>query len=242
MSNVEGTPSVAETIAGQQAGIAAPVVGDTVDKARYDQEIANHVRERNLYKPAQQLLSQLDAGSADAVTRLIAAVVAGDTDAIVQWNIEAMEASSGKSAADIIAARQQAANAPAAAPAAVPAAVPGMTAEQVAELVQQTIRQNANESAVRAEMQAAGYPLGTPRGDTIIRYCVNAKVDVAAGVAWFEADAGAPVAPGAAAAAVAAGTALPGTAPAGAAAATTPTENMTDRQRAEYRMKNWGNS
>lgn len=234
-------PSVSETVAAQQAGIAPPAVGDTIDRARYDQEVANHVRERNFYKPAQQMLSKLDPASQQAMLALAQAAADGDVDAIIEWNLSTLEQVSGKSAADVIAARQAAARTAELAPVAAQApAVAPVTPEQIAAMVADGIRQNQNEAAVRSIMSDAGYPLGSPYGDVIIRYCCLNNCDPATGIAWFKQDQTqrtAAVDPAAGAAAVAAGTAIPTPAPGGAAATASPTENMSSHDRAVWRLK-----
>lgn len=262
MSNVEtpppaapAAPTVAETITAQQAGVAPGDIAGYVTQARYDAEISNHQRERNIYKPAQQLLRDLDEDSQQHLMALADAARRGDTAAILDLTMgtaETVAAQTGQSIADIIAARQTAGRfadpaqppaAPPAAPGQATAPTPGMTAAEVATIVQNQIKMQAVQQEVSSTLSAAGFPLDTASGKAIIQYCFENRCAPQVGIDWFKADlvarGYAPAAASAAAAAAATGMALPGTAPAGQAASGAAADNLSSHDRAVNRVKEW---
>ena len=261
MSNIETpttpapaapAPSVADTITAQQAGIAPPAPGDTIDRARYDAEVANHIRERNFWKPAQQLFAGLDEGSQQHLLALADAARRGDVDAILELSEQTISAASeGRSAADVIAERHAArratetaltvgAPAPTGAPSLDrPAQAPALSADDVAEMVRNQIKMQAVQAEVASTMTNAGFPLDTAAGKAIIQYCFENRCDPQTGIDWFKADL---VARGytpnvAGQVAAAAGMQLPGTAPAGTAAGGAAADNLTPRERAIARIE-----
>lgn len=250
------SPGVAETIAVQQAaaGVAPQQVGESTDdyRSRYEREVQDRIRERNMYRPATRLLADLDEGSQAHLMALAQAARDGDVERIIELSTQTIEASSGgKSAAEVIAERQQrqrAAEQPGVQPGAAPAV--GMTAEQIQQMVAETIakttRDNSAREYIAGVMRDAGFPMDTPAGAAIIRYCAQNKVDPEEGIAWFQADLDARLAarsgatppdPAAIAAATAAGAALPGVAPVGQAVAGTAATNMSSRERAISRLQ-----
>lgn len=252
MSNTEPTtPTVAETIAAGQAvapAVAPQQPGESVVdwQARHAAEVADRVRERNLYKPATRLLEGLTADQQRALIDLAERVRDGDSEAILDWSEQTIAAvGGGASAADVIAARQQARHAATTAAATgVPAAPPtpaGVTPEQIQALVEQGINANTLRQQVQTTLATAGFPMGTAAGDVILRHCYlnrDAGMTPEQGIEWYRGEL-AKHAGGvqAAAAAGAQAATIPAPSPVGAAAAGAPAAHLSPRERALLRLQ-----
>ena len=226
---------------------SAPVVAPELDfKALYDQEKAERIKERNLYRPAQQALRDLDEPTVQAITSLAEMARSGDTDAIVEWSLATAQNLTGSDLATVIAARQNAGTPTPAPQAAAPQ--PGGFQQQPgqAPIDHETINQRIREGVqsemhaanlrqqITSEIAAAGYDVGTPTGLAIIRYAQASNGTVAEAIKAIEADVVANTARRQQALAAAAGQ-VPGVAPAGAAPGSAPAD-MTNRERALNRL------
>ena len=102
-------PGVADALAGQQAPVAPDAGGaPPADyKAYWEQEKAERIRERNLYKPAQRILEGLDPDQLSALQGLAEMTRAGDAQGIVEWALATAQNVSGNDLASLVAARQQ---------------------------------------------------------------------------------------------------------------------------------------
>lgn len=253
MSNTEPTTTtVADTIAAGQA--VAPQVtpqqpgesrGDF--EARYNAEVADRIKERNLYKPATRLLADLTPDQQAAIMDLAERVRNGDTEGILDWNEQTIASvGGGTSAADVIAARQQARRAAEGAATAAangdqPAPTAGMTAEQVQALVEQGIAARDLRTQVQATLAAANFPMGSAAGDVILRHCYlnrEAGMTPEQGIEWYRGELAKHTgASTAAATTVAAATVLPATAPTGAAPAGAPAAHLKPAEKALLRLQ-----
>ena len=230
------------------AAIQAPEGAPAQDyKALYEQEKDHRNRERNLYRPVQNMLRDLDEGSIQAIQQLADAARNGDADAIVDWSVATIQTVTNSSdVAAVIAARQngatpQSLGAPA--PAAEPAAVaPQMSPDELRQMVQQEaaaqIRVQALVAQIETELSSSGYSSSDPAGQTIIRYAQQNNVPVSEAIQWFDTDVQTRAmqrAQGLAAAAAQ----TPAPAPAGAPVGSAPNENLTPAQMAMKRLEGY---
>lgn len=170
---------------------------------KYKTEIDNHVKERNLWKPYQKAFSELDQPERDAILALTDAVKAGDTESIVNWSIATAENVSGKSAAELIAARQAASpNKPidiGTPTTTTVAPTPALAAEDIKRLVAEAVQEDraatSRETRQReiiagftTKLQTAGYEPSTPVGRTIISMCREMDGDMDAAITAFRTD------------------------------------------------------
>lgn len=219
---------------------AAPTAPQTpADYERlYRQEVAERINERNLYRPAQQLMNQLDEGSRAAIMELADLARSGDPDAIAEWNLRTIQQVTGKDAATLIAERQVAAGQTGAAP--TQPAPSGLSAQEVAELVANEIAKSQTaqrgQAQVAAEMAKSGYQLESAAGRVIIAHAVDNNATLADAIAWFENDM-ATTAMERARAAAAAGASIPGTSPAGTPVATTPDGKAAGESDEDFRRR-----
>lgn len=258
MSDIETptTPPPAEPAAPPPAASAEPDY-----KALWEQEKSERIRERNLYKPVQQMLRDLDDDAVSAISNLTELARRGDTEGIIDWSLSTAQNVSGSDLAALIARRQgtqvQTPMIPQQQAPATPAPVlqqQGIpNAETQRALDVETARQIAREEAaefakvqaaisqVTAVLDQAGYPVDSPAGQTIIHWAnVNGKSPQEA-IAWYNADLDARAAARTAALAAAAnGTPQP--APTGAPAGSSPVANMTPSQRALERLRSGNNA
>jgi hypothetical protein len=219
-----------------------PPTDDAGWEARYRAEVADRIKERNLYKPAQKMLNDLDEDSRAELIRLAEMARQGDREGIIDWSLQTAEAASGKDVAALIAERQRAAQGNDPAPStATPPTPAAPTAEEIAEMVRSEMaRANALEAGkqqVASELDAAGYNVKSAPGQTIIQYAFSNNCDIATAVQWFENDTATAVLNRQRAAAAAAGS-IPGTTPVGAPVGTIP-DNSTPAEKATARLKAW---
>ena len=209
-------------------------------EALYRKEVADRINERNLHRPAQQLINGLDEGSRAAIMELADLARSGDTEAIIEWNLRTMQQVSGKDAAALIAERQAKEQQVGAKPTEAPADKPPTAAEIQAMVnaeFQRAQTARDNQAAVAAEMQKSGYRLDSAVGETIIRYAVSANASLGDAIAWFENDM-ATTAAERAKAAVAAAASIPGSTPNGVPVASTPDSPAKGESEADFRRRN----
>ena len=240
MSDVQTGGEVAATIQ-QPAPEGAPAQDY---KALYEQEKDHRNRERNLYRPVQNMLRDLDEGSIQAIQQLADAARNGDADAIVDWSLATIQTVTGASdVAAVIAARQngstpQALGATPPAPE-TPAPTPAqVNPDEVRQIVAEQIRIQGLVAQIESELGTAGYSSSDPAGQTIIRYAQQNNVPVSEAIQWFDTDVQTRAmqrAQGLAAAAAQ----TPATAPTGAPVGSAPNENLTPAQMAVNRIKSW---
>lgn len=217
--------------------VVEPVSTPADFEAMYRKEVEGRIAERNLYKPAQQMLNGLTDGAKAEVLKLAQMAQAGDTQAIVDWALMTAQDVSQKDLASLIAERQTQENDD-------QKPQPGMTAQEVAEMVrnetartlqEHSVRQQG-EARVRQELSALGYDLDSAAGMTIINRAVALGCDVGEATKWFEGDVEKTFAERARNAAAAAAT-VPGTAPNGTPAATVPDTPREGESPDEFRRR-----
>lgn len=226
---------------------APAAVPDPVDaagwEAKYRDEVKGRINERNLYKPAQRLLADLDEDSRTELIRLADMARSGDREGITQWSLDTISAVNGKDAAALIAERQAAQQSlgtdPNKAPDA-PKPEPGMTPAEVAQMVRDQMaadrRIEQGRQDAMNQLKDMGYadPFSAA-AKTVVQYAVDNKCDLPTAHAWFTNDIAASVSARARAAGAAAAT-VPGTAPAGAPAGALP-DTATGREKAMARLQ-----
>lgn len=232
-----GTSPVVAPPADPAAAPAAPQTPRDFEKLYHD-EVAARINERNLNKPAQQMLNNLDEGSRAALLELGELARQGDPDAIIEWNLRTIQQVSGKDAATIIAERQARAGMTGAAPTEDTVKVP--TEADINQMVAAAVTQAQNaeraQNAVRAEMKAAGYNLDSAPGETIIRHAVQNNLLLPDAIAWYEADTASTALERARAAAAAAAS-IPGAAPAGTPVGATPDSKPAGMSDVDFRRQ-----
>lgn len=222
-------------------GDAPEPVSDTVSRAEYDRLAADHIRERNLYKPYAQAFRGMGEAERSAILNLAGHVRSGDMDGVVDWSLSTMENLTGKTAADIIAARQAAT--PVGQTVAPEQAPAGPTPQQIAEMVNQQVSQQISTQrmvdSMSATMNAAGFEPSSPSGRAIITIARDLDMEPTAAlqqaISMFTTDVIARAQQGQAAVAAAAA-AVPGTAPTGAPLGAVPADGLSGRQRAMARL------
>lgn len=149
---------------------APTTVAEAVDwQAKYQQEVEHRRRERNLYAPVAKVFEGLPDEDRDVIAALADAVRNRDVDAVVGWSLDTTERLTGKSVADVIAARQAAAgNAPTDIGAAPAPQEPSqaLTADQIKELTKQAIVEQAEEVQRQARVQAIVERMSTQLRDS----------------------------------------------------------------------------
>jgi hypothetical protein len=220
---------------------AAPAAPDGfVSKEVYDREVADRIRERNLYKPYATAFSPLAPEQREAILGMAEMVSNNDTQGIIDWSLTTAENVSGKTHAELIAARQ-AATPTGVASVAAPATEP-LTADAIDSIVakrleadrQEAQRQAGTQEQIRVfteKMTAAGIPPQSEDGREVIEMCRAYKGDMDKALRVFAAG----KADAAAAAAAAAGQ-TPAPAPNGAPSAAAPAAGMTPRERMMARL------
>lgn len=250
----EPSPAAAPAAPAPEAPPAvAPVAPEGfVPKDVHDREVADRIRERNLYKPYAQAFAPLDPTEREALLGVAEMVRNGDIEGIVSWSLQTAENVSGKSAAELIAARQQATptgqastapGVPAAAPAAP--ASEALTADAVQRIIAQTLQQDrtqvqqqaANQQLINEytqKMTAAGVQPTSEEGREVIEICRGLRGDMDKALRVFALSKADQVAAGAAAAAAAGQ--VPAPAPNGAPASAAPAVNLSPRDRVIARL------
>lgn len=217
-----------------------------VSKATYDKQVADIMRERELYKPYVQAFKPLAPEEREACLGLIDMVGQKDTEGIIDWSLTTAENVSGKTHAELIAARQSG-TANMATPASItgtPAtpAEPPLTADAVRKMLAETIKedrqqlqqQTSTQEQIRVfteKMAAVNIVPGSDDGREVIEMCRAYKGDMDKALRVFAAG----KADAAAAAAVAAGQ-TPAPAPNGAPAASANAATMTAREKVMARL------
>jgi hypothetical protein len=160
-------------------------------EALYRNEVQERQKERNLFKPAQRMLNDLDESARAAVLQLAELAKAGDPDAIVEWALYQAEQVSGKDVASIVAARQAATD-KANPDAVVDKPTPGLSREEVEEITRNITQTEARRAegvrVINAQLEAAGYTPNSAPAKTIISYCVDNDLDLPDGIKWFNSD------------------------------------------------------
>lgn len=217
-------------------------------KAKYEAEVQGRVKERNIYRPATRLLADLDDNERDALLGLAEMVRNGDAEAIANWSIQTAENVTGKSAAELIAARQAVAGqTPTNIATAVAEQQPeGASKDDIARAVQLALdererrdqerqgeaerhaRQQEFVNVMSQQLRDAGFEPASAAGQTIIRMCRETQ-DMPAAIEMYRKDVLATVLAGANATAAAAGQ-VPTPAPNGSAPAMAPAADLTPRQ------------
>jgi len=238
MSDIQTDQTVADAI-----DQGAPPAGEQDYRALWEQEKSERIKERNLYRPVQRILSDLDTESVSAISALADMVRRGDTEGITEWSLATAQNVTGKDLAAIIAARQ---NGQAPSTIGQPAAEPTAPAQQqfdpaqikqmVQEAAAEQVRVASLAAQIKSELDSSGYAQGDPATQVIIQYARQNNVPINEAIEWFEADATAKVAQrNQRLAQVAAATPAP--APDGAPAATAPAPDMTPRDKAMARLR-----
>lgn len=233
--------------------------GAPVDyKAYWEQEKAERIRERNLYRPVQRIVEGLDPEQVAAIQNLAEMARAGDVNGIVDWSLETATNLTGADLASIAAQRTQARiagqqqppafqqpapqqpsqggfNVPPPQPA-PPANIEAIIEQKVAEA--QTIAQIRQQ--VTSELNAAGYSPDDAFGQAIIRHAQMNRVPVAEAITWFNGQLAARQQATQQALAAAAGQ-VPAPAPTGAPAGSAPS-GATTRDKIIARVEGWGRS
>ena len=192
-----------------------------------------------MYRPATRLLADLDDNEREALLGLAEMVRNGDVEGITNWSLTTVENVNGKSAAELIAARQAAAGQAPTNIASAPDAPAPVSADEIARVVQETLEQRDQARAAEARQQAlvesmsqqmrdAGYDPRSAAGQTIIRICRETQ-DMGQAIEIFRNDVLATAMASATATAAAAGQ-VPPPAPNGSAPSAVPAENLTPRQ------------
>lgn len=215
MSEVPNPPVTPEDYKVAYEAEAAKLVAETAKNA-------DLIQQRNLLKPAQRMLNNLSPEDREAFIRAAELRGTGDMEGLQEWLESSLEGITGKSVADLIAARQKAEQATpddAAKPA------PGLTEEQVQAIVERstTLAREAErgERRVAEELEARGYKMGSASGQTIINHAVGNKISLGEAADWYENDITTTVLEKQKAAAAAAAL-VPGAAPNGTAAGAIP--------------------
>ena len=203
------------------------------------------IRERNLYRPVQQMLRDLDDGTVQAIQSLADLARNGDTSGIVDWSIATAQNLSGGDLASVIAARQTG-NAPQQQPQQelaqtiqqqAPAIDPDMMRAMIQQEAAQQFRVQTLVQQITSELNNAGYDPSDPSGQTIIRYAQVNNVPIKDATTWFEQDVQAKVVARASAAAGAAAQ-TPQLAPSGSAPGSAPS-GMTPAEAARARLEGY---
>ena len=241
-SSVPAADAVADAIDNQGAA-----VGQTVDwEARFNKEVADRIRERNLYKPVQQALRDLDEGSVAEITRLADMARRGDTAGIVDWSLATAQNVAQKDIAQIIAERQGTTNQPfqQQQPQQVPNGFqqtpttpvdPDTIRRMVAEGTQNEVRVQMLVQQINSELTAAGHDPTGPGGQTIIRYAQATNVPIKDAISWYNNDALAKIASRQQALQTTAGQ-TPQLSPTGAAPGSAPAD-LSPRDKAMLRLR-----
>lgn len=212
----------------------------------YKQEVQERIRERNLYRPVQQILRDLDENTVQAIQNLADLARNGDTSGIVDWSLATAQNLSGGDLASVIAARQTGNAAPQQQPQQelaqtiqqqAPAIDPEMMRAMIQQEAAQQFRVQTLVQQITSELAQAGYDPADPSGQTIIRYAQINNVPIKDATQWFESDVQQRVISRASAAAgVAAQT--PQLAPTGSAPGSAPS-NMTPAEAAKARLEGY---
>jgi hypothetical protein len=213
----------------------------------YKQEVQERIRERNLYRPVQQMLRDLDDGTVQAIQSLADLARNGDTSGIVDWSIATAQNLSGGDLASAIAARQ-AGGAPQSSQyqqqelaqtiqQQAPSIDPDMMRAMIQQEAAQQFRVQTLVQQITSELNSSGYEPSDPSGQTIIRYAQVNNVPIKDATAWFEQDVQAKVIARASAAAGAAAQ-TPQLAPSGSAPGSAPS-GMTPAEAARARLEGY---
>lgn len=221
----------------------APVPATPEDfKALYEAEAAKTadlIAQRNLLKPAQRMLNNLSPEDREAFIRAGELRGAGDMDGLAEWLESSLEGVSGKSVADLVAARQKAEQQT---PDDAAKPTPGLTAEQVREIVERETAMardaERGERRVAEELATHGYKMGSAAAQTIINYAVANKTDVKEAAEWYETDVATSMLDKQKAAAAAAA-AVPGTVPNGSPTGAVPDHDpkLSDKENRAIRIR-----
>jgi hypothetical protein len=217
-----------------------------VPKEVYDREVEDRKRERNLYKPYATVFAPLAPEQREAILGMAEMVGLNDTEGIIDWSLSTAENVSGKTHAELIAARQAATPVGTPSVAAVPGeqqpvTAPGLTADEVRRILEEdrakVQRQMGTQEQIRVfteKMTAAGITPASDEGAEVIEMCRAYRGDMDKALRVFklgQQDA----ANAAAATAVAAGQ-TPAPAPNGTPAPNAPAEGLTHRQKVMARL------
>lgn len=229
----------------------ASAVADAVDwQAKYQAEVGYRQQERNLYRPAMQMLKDLSEDERAAVIGLTEAIRAGDYDTVVNWSLATAENVSGRPVTELVAARQQGngmaatadigGNPQAAQPAPAAPQMPDVQAliaaaqEAARYEAQTTVRTQQFISEYTRQMNDAGFNPATPEGQEIIRLAKAYDGDMGRAINVFRAE----QALQSQAVATAAGVAgqVPAPAPQGAPMSATPASQLSPREKMMNRL------
>lgn len=236
MSDIQGDQTIAEAI-----DQGAPPAAEQDYKALWEQEKSERIKERNLYRPVQRILSDLDTESVSAISALAEMVRRGDTEGITEWSLATAQNVSGKDLAAIIAARQNGQQPttigqPAAEPPAPASFDPAQIEEMVQKAAAEQVRVAALAAQIKSELDSSGYAQGDPATQVIIQYARQNNVPINEAIEWFETDAAAKVAQRNQRLAQVAAT-TPPPAPDGAPAGTAPAPDMSPKDKAILRLR-----
>ena len=224
--------------------------GDEDWRVKYEREVEHRKRERNLFAPVARIIEGLHEDDRSTLTELADAIRRQDRDYLVEFGIATAENVSGKSAAELIAARQgqQGMGTPGditQRAAETQAANPGMTEEQVARAVREALAAEREEQSaeqrkteylahVTNTLTSAGIQPGTDDAVEVIQIARGLGGDVERAIRVWNADRQYRTVGLAAAGAQAAS--LPAPAPSGAPVGAAPAPNMSPRERVVARL------
>lgn len=100
-------PTTAPSVDQSVAAAVATATGDVNWHERYQAEVQDRIKERNLYKPYMQAFKHLDETDRQALLGLADAVARQDYQTIVEWSLATAENVAGRPITDVIAERQQ---------------------------------------------------------------------------------------------------------------------------------------
>lgn len=233
------------------ADLNAAVGNATVDwQTRYQQEVADRIKERNLYKPYMEQFKDLSDDERTAVLGLAHLVRTQDYEGVVNWSLATAENVAGRPLADIIAARQGSNGAATTADIGSrptqneqPANAPQLSPQELIAAAQEAARYEA-QSTFRTQqlivdysrqMQDAGYEPATAEGQEIIQLAKAFEGDMGKAINVFRAQQTLQSQQMSAAAGAAANT--PSPAPTGAPLSATPASNLTPREKMMNRLQ-----
>lgn len=229
----------------------AAAVTEAVDwQAKYQSEVGYRQQERNLYRPAMQMLKDLSEDERAAVIGLTEAIRAGDYETVVNWSLATAENVSGRPVTELVAARQQGSGMAATAdigssPQPAPAAAPQQQMPDVQALIaaaqeaaryeaQSTVRTQQFISDYTRQMNDAGFNPATAEGQEIIRLAKAYDGDMGRAINVFRAEQSLQSQAAAAAAGVAGQ--IPAPAPSGAPMSATPASQLSPREKMMNRI------
>ncbi len=227
----------------------ASAVAEAVDwQAKYQSEVGFRQQERNLYRPAMQMLKDLSEDERAAVIGLTEAIRAGDYETVVNWSLATAENVSGRPVTELIAARQQSSGMAATADiggSPQPAAPAQQQMPDIGALIaaaqeaaryeaQTTVRTQQFISDYTRQMADAGFSPASAEGQEIIRLAKAYDGDMGRAINVFRAEQSLQSQAAAAAAGVAGQ--IPSPAPSGAPMSATPASQLSPREKMMNRI------